>query len=155
ALGMQRGALEYLEKPIVPEKLLQSIKQARLIGENHDVLVVDDDAGVRELMQQIFEDAHMQVRLAVDGVDALTQMRQQQPELIILDLMMPNMDGFEVIRQMRKDDKLQSIPLIVSTAKTLSHDELNWLESHASQVMTKGGMELNKMVEQAIGELKL
>jgi len=155
ALGMKLGAIEYLEKPIVPEKLLQSIKYARLLGETREVLVVDDDAGVRELMQQVFEDAHMQVRLAVDGVDAMVQMRAQSPDLIVLDLMMPNMDGFEVIRNMQADDRLKRIPLIVSTAKTLSHDEIHWLESHASQVMIKGGMELNKMVATAIGELQL
>jgi len=95
------------------------------------------------------------VRLAVDGADAMAQMRLKQPDMIVLDLMMPNMDGFEVIRSMREDDRLKSIPLIVSTAKTLSRDEINWLESHASQVMIKGGMDLNKMVAQTLGELKL
>jgi len=155
ALGMQLGAVDYLEKPIVPENLLQSIKYARLLNETREVLVVDDDAGVRELMQQVFEDAHIDVRLAVDGVDAMAQMRLKQPDMIVLDLMMPNMDGFEVIRSMREDDRLKSIPLIVSTAKTLSRDEINWLESHASQVMIKGGMDLNKMVAQTLGELKL
>jgi len=155
ALGMKLGAIDYLEKPIVADKLLQSIKYARLMGETHDVLVVDDDIGVRELMQQMFEDAHLQVRLAVDGVDAMQQMRAKQPDLIVLDLMMPNMDGFEVIKAMREDDALSSIPLIVSTAKTLCKEEINWLESHASQVMIKGGMELNSMVKQAINELKL
>ncbi|MDQ6992917.1 MAG: response regulator [Mariprofundus sp.] len=155
ALGMKLGAIEYLEKPIVPEKLLQSIKYARLLGETREVLVVDDDAGVRELMQQVFEDAHIQVRLAVDGVDGMAKMRAKAPDLIILDLMMPNMDGFEVIQSMQNDDRLKRIPLIVSTAKTLSSDEINWLESHASQVMIKGGMELNTMVTQAINELKL
>ncbi len=155
ALGMQLGAVDYLEKPIVPEHLLQSIKYARLLKETREVLVVDDDAGVRELMQQVFEDAHIDVRLAVDGVDAMAQMRLKQPDMIVLDLMMPNMDGFEVIRLMREDDSLKSIPLIVSTAKTLSRDEIHWLESHASQVMIKGGMDLNKMVAQTLGELKL
>jgi len=155
ALGMKLGAVEYLEKPIVPEHLLQSIKYARLLNETREVLVVDDDAGVRELMQQVFEDAHIDVRLAVDGVDAMAQMRAKQPDMIVLDLMMPKMDGFEVIRLMREDDKLKDIPLIVSTAKTLSRDELEWLESHASQVMIKGGMALNEMVAKTIGELKL
>jgi len=110
---------------------------------------------VRELMQQVFEDAHIDVRLAVDGVDAMAQMRAKQPDMIVLDLMMPKMDGFEVIRLMREDDRLKSIPLIVSTAKTLNPDELDWLESHASQVMIKGGMALNEMVAQTISELKL
>ena len=155
ALGMRLGAVDYLEKPIVPEHLLQSIKYARLLKETREVLVVDDDAGVRELMQQVFEDAHIDVRLAVDGVDAMAQMRLKQPDMIVLDLMMPNMDGFEVIRLMREDESLKSIPLIVSTAKTLSRDEIHWLESHASRVMVKGGMDLNKMVAQTLGELKL
>jgi len=155
ALGMRLGAVDYLEKPIVPEHLLQSIKYARLLKETREVLVVDDDAGVRELMQQVFEDAHIDVRLAVDGVDAMAKMRAKQPDMIVLDLMMPKMDGFEVIRLMREDDTLKNIPLIVSTAKTLSREELAWLESHASQVMVKGGMALNDMVAKTIGELKL
>jgi len=155
ALGMKLGAVDYLEKPIVPENLLKSVKYARLLNETREVLVVDDDAGVRELMQQVFEDAHIDVRLAVDGVDAMAKMRAKQPDMIVLDLMMPKMDGFEVIRQMREDKNLKDIPLIVSTAKTLSRDEVEWLESHASQVMIKGGMALNEMVAQTIGELKL
>jgi len=155
ALGMKLGAVDYLEKPIVPENLLKSIKYARLLNETREVLVVDDDAGVRELMQQVFEDAHIDVRLAVDGVEAMVQMRAKRPDMIVLDLMMPKMDGFEVIRQMREDESLKDIPLIVSTAKTLSREELAWLESHASQVMIKGGMALNAMVAQTIGELKL
>ncbi len=155
ALGMKLGAVDYLEKPIVPENLLQSIKYARLLNETREVLVVDDDAGVRELMQQVFEDAHIDVRLAVDGVDAMAQMRVKQPDMIVLDLMMPNMNGFEVIRLMREDESLKNIPLIVSTAKILSRDEIDWLESHASQVMVKGGMDLNKMVAKTIGKLKL
>jgi len=155
ALGMKLGAVDYLEKPIVPKNLLQSIKYARLLNETREVLVVDDDAGVRELMQQVFEDAHIDVRLAVDGVDAMEQMRSKRPDMIVLDLMMPKMDGFEVIRLMREDDRLKDIPLIVSTAKSLSRAELEWLESHASQVMIKGGMALNQMVAQTLGELKL
>ncbi len=117
ALGIKLGAVAYLEKPIVADKLLASIKQARLLGEQHDILLVDDDTGVRELMQQIFEDAHLHLRLAIDGLDGLNKMREKQPDLVILDLMMPQMDGFEVIRQMQQDPLLKTIPIMVSTAK--------------------------------------
>jgi len=155
ALGFKLGAVDYLEKPIVPTQLLRSIKNVRLMHETQDVLLVDDDDGVRELVTQMFEEAHLSVRQAVDGLDALVQMRAQRPDLIILDLMMPKLDGFGVIKAMQDDATLKDIPLIVSTAKVLSAKERAWLEEHAGQVMIKGGSDLDKMVGHAIEELNI
>jgi DNA-binding response OmpR family regulator len=82
----------------------------------HTVLVVDDDPGIRESLQMLLEDEGFAVRVARDGAEALAQMDDEPPCFVILDLMMPVMDGWEVAGHMHDEARLAAIPLCVVTA---------------------------------------
>jgi len=146
ALGFELGAYDYLQKPIMPDNLIQSIEG--LPTRVQHVLVVDDNEGVRDLMQQTLDDQGITSSLAVDGVDAIKQledMGDELPDMIILDLMMPRMNGFEVLDKLNEHDLWKHIPVLVSTAKTLSQNEKNLLASKAKYVVQKGGDGLNQL----------
>jgi CheY-like chemotaxis protein len=80
------------------------------------ILVVDDNEQNLELLQAYLEDIDCQISTAVDGADALEKVRADQPDLILLDVMMPKISGFEVCRRLKKDPKTAMIPIIMVTA---------------------------------------
>ena len=88
------------------------------------VLCVDDEPGVVELISLILKPQNVQVDGANSGLEALEAMRQNPPDAVMLDIMMPGMDGWEVYRQMRADEKLKDIPVIIVTARNSSFEEI-------------------------------
>ena len=86
------------------------------LRESGFVLIVDDDPPIRNLVKQIFRRIGYESREARDGVEALAMLEQASPRLIVLDLMMPKMNGWEVIEELRKSGKLERIPVVVLTA---------------------------------------
>ena len=80
------------------------------------VLVADDNAQVRDLLELLLEDAGHQVTLCVDGSEVLSASRSERPDVVLLDLNMPDVDGFTALEQLRKDDQLQRVPVIIVTA---------------------------------------
>ena len=80
------------------------------------VMVVDDDANIRAILRYRFEKEHYVVQLATDGVDALRQVQDRRPDLIILDLMMPEMDGIEFLSHLRSSPQTERIPVVILTA---------------------------------------
>jgi CheY-like chemotaxis protein len=88
------------------------------------ILCVDDEPGVVELVGLILKPQNIQVEGANSGAEALEVMRRQPPDAVLLDVMMPEMDGWEVYKQMRADDKLKNIPVIIVTARNSSFEEI-------------------------------
>lgn len=88
------------------------------------ILVIDDNEDIRNLLRLILENAGCTVLTAVDGADGLSQIRTATPDLILLDVLMPNMDGFEFLSQIRKDKdtKIKLIPILMLTAKSSVED---------------------------------
>ena len=82
------------------------------------ILIVDDEEGVRELLSSSLEPRGYEVSTAVDGKDALKQVARSKPDLILLDVMMPNMDGWETLDWLRRHEKTHRIPVIMLTAKS-------------------------------------
>jgi chemosensory pili system protein ChpA (sensor histidine kinase/response regulator) len=80
--------------------------------------VVDDSVTVRKVTSRLLERHGLDVLLAKDGVDAMTQLQDVLPDLILLDIEMPRMDGFEVASQVRHNERLQSVPIIMITSRT-------------------------------------
>ena len=80
------------------------------------VMVVDDDANIRAILRYRFEKEHYVVQLATDGLDALRQVQDRRPDLIILDLMMPEMDGIQFLAHLRSSPKTERIPVVILTA---------------------------------------
>jgi PAS domain S-box-containing protein len=152
ARGFSLGACDYLVKPIEPEHLVDVVR--RSIGTTSsagEVLVVDDDASTRELVSRSLRRAGFSTTEAHSGEDAILKARVSPPTLVVLDLMMPNLDGFEVLRRMRAE-KLQ-VPVVVLTGKTLSGEEQSVLRDGFAGFVQKGGHALEDVIGQAKGLL--
>ncbi len=147
ALGLQLGAADYLVKPIDHEALLSAL--ARLLPaseERQSLLVVDDDATVRDMVSQLLENEPYQIRTAVDGVDALQKISEEIPDAILLDILMPRLDGFDVLASLREKPETANIPVIVLTAKSLTANESALLNHSAQQVIRKQGLAAEELV---------
>lgn len=104
---------------------------------NHKILVVDDETYIVELVKFNLEKEGYKVVVAFDGVSALEIVKNEPPELIILDIMLPKMDGLEVCRTLKQDPKYNSIPIIMLTAKGEEIDTVLGLEMGADDYIKK------------------
>lgn len=112
------------------------------------VLIIEDDVDIRESLTQVLEmDGHV-VACASDGCQGLAEARRAHPDVILLDLMMPRLDGFGLIERVRADTELQNIPIIVISAKELSREESMTLQESVKAVMKKQGFEAGRLIEE-------
>ena len=146
ARGFSLGACEYLIKPIEPERLVDVVRRAIAPGAG-EVLVVDDDDSTRELVARCLRNVGFTATEARDGEDAILRARLSHPAMIILDLVMPGMDGFEVLRRLRLEKVLS--PIVVLTGKTLERDEERQLREGMARVILKGGLAMDEVVQEA------
>ncbi len=105
--------------------------------EKPTVLVVDDEEDLLSLLEYNLEQEGYEVLLARDGVEAIEQTREHEPDLIILDIMMPKMDGIEVCERLRKDAHLRTIPIMMLTARTEEEDQVEGLDVGADIYLGK------------------
>ncbi len=134
-LGYALGASEYLTKPIDRERLVTVLKQYR---RDRPILVVDDDVAVRHLFRRILEPEGYAVVEAGNGRVALERLREVTPSVILLDLMMPEMDGFDFAAELRRHEGWREIPIIVITARDLSRDDHERLNGYVQRILQKG-----------------
>ena len=104
---------------------------------NKMILIVDDEEDIVELLAYNLEREGYQIAKAYDGHQALKYIRENQPDLVILDLMLPGVNGFEICRLIRKKPETEGMPIIMLTAKTDSVDKIMGLEIGADDYMTK------------------
>ncbi|MEZ0167630.1 response regulator [Microvirga sp. TS319] len=145
-MGYALGAADYLTKPIDPEALLGVLGCFRGRRGDLSVLVVDDDPMTREMLRRILSKRGWSVTEAADGSDALSALGRGAPAVVLLDLMMPGMDGFEVLDTMRREASWRDIPVVVVTAKDLSIEEVSWLNQHAEKIFQKGAYKRSELV---------
>jgi CheY-like chemotaxis protein/two-component sensor histidine kinase len=140
-LGYALGAAEYLTKPIDWERLSEVLQRyASVAGEGAPLaLVVDDEATARALLRRGLEREGWRVVEAGHGRQALECLEKAQPRLILLDLLMPEMDGFEFVTAMRANERWRSIPIIVITSKDVTNEERARLEGNVGRILQKGG----------------
>ena len=136
--GYTLGATDYLTKPVDRNQLHKALARYYTSGEPCSVLLVEDDKPTREMMARTLEKSSWQVSEAGNGRDALDQLAQEKPRLILLDLMMPVMDGFDFLLEMRANAEWQDIPVIVLTAKDLTEEDRRILSSRVEQIVEKG-----------------
>jgi len=134
-LGYSLGASDYLTKPLDRERLLSVLNKYR---REAPILVVDDDAALRELLRRILEGAGYTVMEAENGRVALERLRSASPGVILLDLMMPEMDGFEVVAEVRRHEAWRAIPIVVVTAKELTAEDRQRLNGYVERILEKG-----------------
>lgn len=101
------------------------------------VLVVDDEPFNIDVIQQELEDLDYELITAKDGKDALDKIKSQQPDLILLDLMMPVMDGFAVLSELKMDNELRNIPVIIVSAANDSKSVVKGIKQGADDYITK------------------
>jgi signal transduction histidine kinase/CheY-like chemotaxis protein len=137
-MGFALGAADFINKPLDRDALVQAVSRHRKADGSAQVLVVDDDAKSRDMLRRTLEKEGWSVAEAVNGREALGQLEQARPGLVLLDLMMPEMDGFEVLERMRSEDSWRDIPVIIVTAKDLTRDEVDRLNHRVVKVLQKG-----------------
>jgi signal transduction histidine kinase/DNA-binding response OmpR family regulator len=158
-LGYALGASDYLVKPVQGDVLLQSIARHVAVGPSKTVLIVDDDPATREVFRRHLQSNGWQTDEAQNGLVALEHVARQIPGLILLDLMMPAMDGFTFLEKLRATPEGRAIDVIVCTAKDLTaedHDRLaggvvNIISKDPHQLETLGAAIGQRMARTAAG----
>jgi signal transduction histidine kinase/CheY-like chemotaxis protein len=147
-MGFALGASEYVTKPVDWHRLAGLVKRIGPAATSHPVLVVEDDAATREMLERTLRKEGWEVRTAANGREALERLAETTPSLILLDLMMPEMDGFEFLRVFRQNEQWRQIQVIVLTAKDLAPAERERLNGHVSNILQKGSYAKEELLEQ-------
>ena len=145
-LGYRLGAFDYLLKPFERETILAALQ--RISPAHHHLLVVDDDPHVVDLVRQLLDDQPYEIETAVDGQAALEAIAQRQPDIILLDLLMPRLDGFGVLEYLHRTPRYRDIPVIVLTAKTCTAEEQKLLYERVRTVIQKQGLERDGLIQE-------
>ncbi|MBD3852587.1 MAG: response regulator, partial [Acidobacteria bacterium] len=147
-LGYSLGAVEHLTKPVNRGQLLQLVSRYTRAESGTHALVVDDDEGIRDLFGTALSEAGWTVDEARDGAKALECVSLRAPDIVLLDLMMPVMNGFEFLFEFRRQKDFRSVPVIVVTAKDLTDDERLLLNGGMVRIVKKGGLNREQLLEQ-------
>jgi PAS domain S-box-containing protein len=147
-MGYALGASDYLTKPIERDRLAAVLNKYRCERPKCSVLLVEDDNLAREMMRRILEKEGWQVAEAQNGRIALEEVTKCQPELILLDLMMPEMNGFQFITHLRQIPGGQAIPVVVVTAMNLTEKERQQLNGYVTQILQKGAYSREELLVQ-------
>ena len=141
-LGAALGALDYFVKPLDAKELvkrLSKINLKRIAGGGRTcVLVVDDEPANRDWLKQVLEPAGFDVELASTALEGIEAARSAHPDIVMLDLLMPEVDGFAVVDALSVDDKTKGIPIVVLTAKHLTNADIGELSGRVSKVLRRG-----------------
>jgi signal transduction histidine kinase/CheY-like chemotaxis protein len=136
-LGFSLGATDYFSKPVDREKLAATVAKYRVTGQEK-ILLVEDDDDTRDVMETTLKKGGWRVTTAVNGREALKEVQKGVPTLILLDLMMPVMDGFEFLRIFREKPEHHKVPVIVLTAMDLTPVERQNLNGKVLDILQKG-----------------
>lgn len=148
-MGFALGAAEYLSKPIDRDKLLAILgKYCQCPERNCTALVVEDDPATRELTRRQLQDEGWKVLEADNGLVALQRLAEKIPDLILLDLMMPEMNGFDFLDQLRQRPEWQGVPVVVITAKDLDAEDRERLNGRVCQILQKGAYTRDGLLQQ-------
>jgi signal transduction histidine kinase/CheY-like chemotaxis protein len=137
-IGHALGAADYLTKPFDREKLVLALRRFRLGSSPRPVLVVEDDSATREVVRRALERDGWIVSEADNGKSALESLKRAVPDLIVLDLMMPEMDGFEFVAELRRTESGRRIPVVVVTAKEITAEDRARLNGQVRRIFHKG-----------------
>jgi signal transduction histidine kinase/CheY-like chemotaxis protein len=146
--GFSLGAVDYLTKPVDRERLHNVLGRYYHAEHRRNVLLVEDDADTRALMARDLTSAGWEVVEAENGQVALDKMPASDPDMVVLDLMMPVMDGFGFLREMRANPKWQDIPVVVVTAKDLTPEDKEQLSGAVADVLLKSAYTQDQLLEQ-------
>jgi CheY-like chemotaxis protein len=145
-LGFKLGAADYVVKPFDRDALIGAM--ARIAPDYRRILVVDDDSNVPELVRQLLEGESCSIEWAPDGIVGLERIAHVRPSLILLDLLMPRMDGLTFLNVLQADAALRDIPVIVLTAKSLTIGERQTLQDRVLGLVEKHGFKREDLIRE-------
>jgi signal transduction histidine kinase/CheY-like chemotaxis protein len=161
-LGMALGAVDYFVKPIEGSAFLKSLSRfnfRRALGRDEfRVLVVDDEPANREMLARILEPAGFTVIAASGGREAIDLAARCSPDLVLLDLIMPGVTGFDVVEALRAKVSTRDIPIMVLTAKDLTEADKRQLNGHVSTILNRrstGAADLLGLLRQVVADVKV
>ncbi len=146
--GYALGASDYLEKPVERDRLRAILDRYRLRDEKHRVLVVEDDESMRAVLCRMLRGEGFEVAEAENGRVALARLEEMRPDWILLDLIMPEMDGFEFLTELRKRPGHHRIPVVVVTAADLSEADRRRLSGGVERVLLKAAYDREELLEE-------
>ena len=146
-IGFALGASEYLNKPIQRDQLSTILKKYRR-DQGSAVLVVEDDGVIRQMVKSMLEKEGWLVSEAENGKVALARITERLPALVLLDLMMPVMDGFEFLTELKKRPDWSKIPVVIVTARELSVDDRARLQGKVEKILQKGMYSREELINQ-------
>ena len=147
-LGYALGATEYLLKPIDGKKLETVLDKFKPSSNSNSIMVVEDDPGIREILCRQLKAENWKVIEAENGKEALVKLQNYTPGLILSDLMMPEMDGFELVHRLKKSEKFSSIPIVILTAKTITNQDRQKLHGGVSKIFEKGSYQRSVLFDE-------
>jgi len=157
-LGRALGALDYFVKPVDRQALLSRLGRytfmAKVGQEEIRILVVDDEPANLELLESILQPAGFTVLRASGGQEGVDMALADKPHLILLDLLMPNMTGFDVVAALRGAESTRAIPIMVLTSKDLTKEDRRQLNGQVAAVFERNslaGPELSGWLHQLVG----
>jgi signal transduction histidine kinase/DNA-binding response OmpR family regulator len=148
--GLALGAADYLVKPVSRDDLLATLRPiiAGPVGDgSRKVLTIDDDPVAIKLIETVLGEEGFTVVGALSGAEGVKAARTERPSLIILDLLMPGADGFEVVERLRADPSTAEIPIVILTAKTITREERERLAAHVAHLAAKASFSPAEFVE--------
>ncbi|HSQ97276.1 MAG TPA: response regulator [Rickettsiales bacterium] len=134
--GLSYGAVDYILKPFDLEELVKKV-DTFLMKNELKILIADDDELIAELLKTKFNHNGYSVMLATNGKEALDIIKTQKPNIVLLDIMMPVIDGFAVLRKVKSDDEIKNIPIVFLSAKNQEENVVNGLKIGAYDYITK------------------
>jgi PAS domain S-box-containing protein len=156
--GFSLGAADYLVKPVLEEDLLTSLDRLNGDGSIREVLIIDDDPNdLRLLGKMLMEQGRYKAILAEGGPAGWNSIKAKLPHAIILDLFMPEMDGFTILEHLRKDENLRNLPVIVITGADLTSEQRKQLDDLGQRLLQKSSLrekELISTIENALQRVK-
>jgi PAS domain S-box-containing protein len=141
------GANDYLTKPVDRERLAAVLQQYAHGRSSRFALVVDDQADNRDLLTRALRGHGWEVAEAANGREALAQLRQRVPDVVLLDLMMPEMDGFEFVETVRREEAWKAVPIVVVTAKHVNPEDRVRLSGQVRNILRKGAYSTEQLLE--------
>ena len=143
-LGAALGANDYFVKPVDAKELVKRLGTFEFknkVGSRQTrILVVDDEAANRDWLKNVLEPAGFKVILANGGKEGIELARSRKPDLVMLDLMMPDVDGFDVVEALGKDESTKAIPIMVLTAKDLTEADVGQLGGQVATIVERGSI---------------
>ena len=153
-IGYSLGATDYLTKPVDWGRLSEILKNHEIESGSQSILIVEDDETTRDMLTKSLESNDYKVRTAHNGKEGLEKVKKGKPGLILLDLMMPEMDGFEFSEKLRQNKEWLDIPVVVITAKDLTKEDHARLSGNVETIMQKGSYSKKELMDEVSEKIK-